>query len=202
MDALKAMAAEFEQQKEELLATRVTFDEWQQRAADRLFERLRAGGSRLVTTELLVRSMRFCASSLGVSFKKMPALYNHMWTLLMGTEPKKSFPCERTCKAQTVGITQYEKEQLGQLLTPGTPVTLLLDSSRRKGRHLLPIYITYFDHAMQVPRIICVAMETMTGTSAADHLQALQRHIGAFCCCALCAWLSSVSFVFALLTTV
>ena len=50
MDALKAMAADFKQQKEELLATRVTFDEWQQRAADRLFERLRAGGSRLVTT--------------------------------------------------------------------------------------------------------------------------------------------------------
>ena len=31
LDALKAMAADFEQQKGELLATRVTFDEWQQR---------------------------------------------------------------------------------------------------------------------------------------------------------------------------
>ena len=96
--ALEAMATDFKLRQEALLATSVTFEEWQRRATDRLFERLKAGGSRLVTTELLVHSMRFCASSLGVSFKKMPALYNHMWALLMGTEPTKNSPCERTCK--------------------------------------------------------------------------------------------------------
>jgi hypothetical protein len=158
--------------------TELGMKELQQLVADRLFDLKKVGGSLLVPSELQIRHQRWMISDGKISPRKLVEVQNHFWYTWFGTEPPVPFPRREAAVTQSIGLTTYETSLLKTILKPGTPIAVMLDSSLCKGKHLLPIIVSFYDHEAETPRMCIVGVEDIVCTSAEEHLRAIHKHIG------------------------